>query len=70
MPLVIGTVDMQNGEPVLFDTRREKLESVHFLATTAFTPGFPPVEIGGRLLDDPGLISNLPIDAVLDPPPR
>jgi NTE family protein len=70
LPLVIGTVDMQNGEPVFFDNRRETLEPVHFLASTAFTPGFPPVEIGGRLLGDPGLISNLPIDAVLDPPPR
>ena len=69
VPLVIGTVDMQNGEPVFFDTRREKIEPVHFLATTAFTPGFPPVDIGGRLLGDPGLISNLPIDAVMDPPP-
>ena len=69
VPLIIGTVDMQNGEPVFFDTRREKLEPRHFLATTAFTPGFPPVEIDGRLLADPGLISNLPIDAILDPPP-
>jgi NTE family protein len=69
VPLVIGTVDMQNGEPVFFDTRREKVEPLHFLATTAFTPGFPPVEVDGRLLADPGLISNLPIDAVLDPPP-
>lgn len=69
VPLVIGTVDMQNGDAVFFDTRREKLAPLHFLATTAFTPGFPPVEIDGRLLADPGLISNLPIDAVLDPPP-
>ena len=69
VPFILGTVDMQNGEPVFFDTRREKLAPVHFLATTAFTPGFPPVEINGRLLGDPGLISNLPMDAVLDPPP-
>jgi NTE family protein len=68
VPLVISTVDLQNGEPVLFDTRREKFEPRHFLATTAFTPGFPPVEIDGRLLADPGLISNLPLDALLDPP--
>jgi NTE family protein len=69
VPLRIGTVDMENGEPVIFDTRNEKFEPRHFLATTAFTPGFPPVEIDGRCLADPGLISNLPIDAVLDPPP-
>jgi NTE family protein len=69
VPLVIATVDIENGEPVFFDTRRTKLEPLHFLATTAFTPGFPPVEIDGRLLADPGLISNLPLDALLDPPP-
>ena len=69
VPLVIGAVDMQNGEPVFFDTRREELEPRHFLATTAFTPGFPPVRIDDRLLADPGLISNLPLDALLDPPP-
>ena len=69
VPLIIGTVDMQNGDPVFFDTRQTKLLPLHFLATTAFTPGFPPVEIDGRLLGDPGLISNLPVDALLDPPP-
>jgi NTE family protein len=70
VPLRIGTVDIENGEPVMFDTRRVAVEPRHFLATTAFTPGFPPVEIDGRCLADPGLISNLPLDAVLDPPPR
>lgn len=70
VPLIMGMVDMQNGEPVFFDTRRDQLEPTHFLATTAFTPGFPPVQINGRLLADPGLIANLPIDALLDPPPR
>ena len=70
VPLVIGTVDMARGEPVFFDTRKDEFNSRHFLATTAFTPGFPPVEIDGRSLADPGLISNLPIDAILDPPPR
>jgi NTE family protein len=69
VPLVIGTVDMENGNPVLFDTRKHVFEPRHFLATTAFTPGFPPVEIDGRCLADPGLIANLPIDALLDPPP-
>ena len=67
VPLLIGAVDMETGQPVIFDTRKERLEARHFLATTAFTPGFPPVEIDGRCLADPGLISNLPIDALLNP---
>jgi NTE family protein len=68
VPLLVSAVDMESGEAVVFDTRREQLAPRHFLATTAFTPAFPPVEIGGRCLADPGLISNLPIDAVLDCP--
>jgi NTE family protein len=70
VPLVVTAVDMENGAPVLFDTRKHKLEAQHFLATTAFTPLFPPVEIGGRCVGDPGPVSNLPIDALLDPLPR
>jgi NTE family protein len=69
VPLMISAVDLESGAPVLFDSRREKLEPRHFLASTAFVPMFPPVELGGRCLGDPGLMANLPIDAVLDPPP-
>ena len=68
LPLTIGTVDMESGEPVYFDNREERLEPAHFLASTAFAPAFPPVEIGGRYLGDPGLFSNLPLDAFLEPP--
>jgi NTE family protein len=70
VPLLVSAVDVERGSIVTFDTRKHPLEPAHFLATTAFTPGFPPVEIGGRCLADPGLISNLPIDALLEPPPR
>lgn len=67
--LLMTAVDIESGETVIFDTRKEKVGPTHFLATTAFTPGFPPVDIDGRCLADPGLISNLPIDAIFDPPP-
>jgi NTE family protein len=69
VPLIITAVDVESGESVAFDTRRTQLETLHFLATTAFAPAFPPVEIDGRMLGDPGLVSNLPLDALLDPPP-
>jgi NTE family protein len=69
VPLIIGTADMAAGEPVFFDTRECAVGPRHFLASTAFTPGFPPVDIDGRCLADPGLINNLPIEALLDPLP-
>lgn len=69
LPLVIGAVDLESGEPVYFDSRRQAIEPRHVLASTAFIPGFPPVEIDGRLLGDPGMLCNLPLDPLLADPP-
>ncbi|MBD2747449.1 patatin-like phospholipase family protein [Microvirga sp. BT688] len=60
--LTIGCVDLESGEDVLFDNTRDTLTPEHFLASAAITPVFPPVEIGGRLLCDPGYTNNLPIE--------
>ena len=67
--LVIGAVDLETGEPVYFDNRRQALTPQHVLASTAFVPGFPPVEIDGRCLGDPGMFCNLPLDPLLKSPP-
>ena len=66
---MIATVDMETGEPVVFDTRRQRLEPRHILASTGLVPAYSAVELHGRCLGDPGLGSNLPIDAMLDPLP-
>ncbi|UUX94926.1 patatin-like phospholipase family protein [Aquabacterium sp. J223] len=65
LPLLIGCVDLETGEAVTFDSRRQRIEPEHVLASTAFIPGFPPVEVGGRLLGDPGMLCNLPLDPLL-----
>jgi NTE family protein len=69
LPLVIGSVDLESGEGVYFDSRKQTIEPRHVLASTAFIPGFPPVEIDGRLLGDPGMLCNLPLDPLLGEPP-
>ena len=69
LPLVIGAVDLESGEAVYFDSRRQAITPQHVLATTAFIPGFPPVEIDGRCLGDPGMFCNLPLDPLLASPP-
>jgi NTE family protein len=33
-------------------------------------PHFPPVEVGGRLLCDPGYVNNMPVDRALAEPPE
>ncbi len=59
--LTVCCVDMETGEEVHFDTARQELGPEHILASTAIAPAFPPVEIGGRLLCDPGYVNNLPV---------
>ncbi|WP_193557298.1 patatin-like phospholipase family protein [Microvirga pakistanensis] len=62
-------VDLETGDEVVFDTAQGEVAPEHLLATSAITPVFPPVEIGGRLLCDPGFTNNLPLDVVLETPP-
>ena len=69
LPLTIGSVDLESGEGVYFDNRVQAIEPRHVLASTAFLPGFPPVEVDGRLLGDPGMLCNLPLDPLLRDPP-
>lgn len=63
--LIIAAVDVENGEAVYFDNRRDRITPRHLLASTGFLPSFPPVEVEGRLLGDPGLLCNLPLDPIL-----
>ena len=60
--LTVGCVDLETGDDVLFDNTRERLTPEHFLASAAITPIFPPVEIDGRFLCDPGYTNNLPLE--------
>jgi NTE family protein len=63
-------VDIETGEEVVFDTARDEITPEHLLATSAIAPIFPPVEISGRLLCDPGFTNNLPLDIALATPPE
>ena len=66
--LTVGCVDLESGNEVYFDNTRVEIGPEHILASTAITPAFPPVEIGGRLLCDPGYANNLPLDPLFDEP--
>ena len=63
--LIVAAVDVESGEAVYFDSRRDRITTRHLMASTGLLPSFPPVEIEGRLLGDPGLICNLPLDPIL-----
>jgi NTE family protein len=66
--LTVTCVDLESGDEVYFDNTRDVIGPEHILASTAITPAFPPVNIGGRLLCDPGYANNLPLDPVFDEP--
>ena len=64
--LTVVTTDIETGDAVVFDTARgDRIAPEHLLATCGFLPDFPPVEIGGRLLGDGGLVANVPVRTVL-----
>jgi NTE family protein len=54
-------IDIERGEVVWWDNRTTRIEARHILATTAFPPLLPPVEIDGRKFWDGGLGENLPV---------
>ncbi len=67
MRVSVVTTDVETGEKVVFDTRAgERIGPDHLLASCGFLPEFPPLEIGGRLLGDGGLVANAPIEIPLE----
>ncbi len=64
--LSVGAVDLESGNFRYFDTREEWIDAPHIMASGALPPGLPPVEIDGNLYWDGGLVSNTPLQHVLD----
>jgi len=64
--LSVGSVNISTGNTVYFDTRERRLGPEHIMASGALPPGFPPVMIDGEYYWDGGLVSNTPLQYVLD----
>ncbi len=64
--LSVGAVNVRSGNFVYFDTATHKIGPAHVMASGALPPGFPAVEIDGEYYWDGGLISNTPLQWVLD----
>jgi NTE family protein len=62
----VGAVNVETGNFRYFDTALERLGPEHIMASGALPPGFPPVEIDGQYWWDGGLVSNTPLEYVLD----
>src|SRR5262245_6714807 len=66
--LSIGAAQLIKGNSVYFDTGEEgfRLGPEHIMASAALPPGFPPIEIDGEHFWDGGVLSNTPLDHLLD----
>jgi NTE family protein len=62
----IGAVNIQTGNFAYFDNARQRIGPEHIMASGALPPGLPPVEIDGQYYWDGGLVSNTPLDYVLE----
>ena len=64
--LSVGAVNIRTGNFAYFDNAHQTIGPEHIMASGALPPGFPPVEIDGEHYWDGGLVSNTPLDYVLD----
>jgi len=61
-----GAVNVRTGNLVYFDSATHTIRPEHILASGALPPGFPAVEIDGEHYWDGGLVSNTPLQYVIE----
>ena len=66
----VGAVNVRSGNLVCFDTQTHRIGPEHVMASGALPPGFPSVEIEGEHYWDGGLVSNTPLEWVVENVPR
>ncbi len=66
----VGAVNVRTGNFVYFDNSTHVIRPEHVMASGSLPPGFPAVEIDGEYYWDGGLISNTPLQWVVDHGPR
>jgi NTE family protein len=64
--LSVGTTQIRTGASVYFDNWEQKITAAHVIASASLPPGFPPTEIDGEYYWDAGLVSNSPMQFVVD----
>ena len=70
MRFSVGAVNVRSGNFVYFDNTTREIRPEHVIASGSLPPGFPAVEIEGEHYWDGGLISNTPLQWVVDHGPR
>jgi NTE family protein len=63
-------VKVTTGEQIYFDSRTQRIGYQHIMAIAALPPSFPPIEIDRGWYWDGGIVSNTPLDAIIDQLPK
>lgn len=66
----VGAVNVRTGNFTYFDNAEMAIRPEHVMASSALPPAFPAVEIDGEFYWDGGLVSNTPLQYVLEYYPR
>jgi NTE family protein len=66
----VGAVNVPSGNFAYFDNETHTIRPEHIMASGALPPGFPAVEIEGEHYWDGGLVSNTPLQWVVETEPR
>jgi NADPH-dependent 2,4-dienoyl-CoA reductase/sulfur reductase-like enzyme/predicted acylesterase/phospholipase RssA len=64
--LVLTAVDVETGQLAIFDSYVDEITPDHILASGSLPPGFPWTTINGKHYWDGGLVSNSPLDQVVE----
>jgi NTE family protein len=66
----VAAVNLRTGNFAYFDNAEMTIRPEHVMASGALPPGFPAVEIDGEYYWDGGLVSNTPLQYVVEYVPR
>jgi NTE family protein len=66
----VGATHIKTGNLTTFDTAKTTIGPDHVMASGSLPPGFPATEIDGEYYWDGGVVSNTPLQWVLDAEPR
>jgi NADPH-dependent 2,4-dienoyl-CoA reductase/sulfur reductase-like enzyme/predicted acylesterase/phospholipase RssA len=64
--LLLTAVDVETGQLAIFDSYIDEITPEHILASGSLPPGFPWTTITGKHYWDGGLVSNSPLDQVVE----
>ena len=64
--LLLTAVDVETGRLAMFDSYVDEITPEHILASGSLPPGFPWTTIDGKHYWDGGLVSNSPLDQVVE----